>query len=110
MDHRKPAPGRSHAPDGRIRGDHSRSFSSAHHHRSFESRLSDPISEAQYTISAVSADARIVDVLHCAAGSPILRIDRLFINTHGDPIVLSVGYFLPDQYTYRTQLRRSALS
>ena len=75
-----------------------------------ESRLSDPISEAQQTITAVSADARIVDVLHCAAGTPILRIDRLFIHTHGEPIELSVGYFLPDQYTYRTQLRRSAPS
>jgi DNA-binding GntR family transcriptional regulator len=72
-----------------------------------ESRLDDPITEAEQTISAVAADDRLVEMLHCDLGAPILRIDRLFISARGEPLELSVGYFLPSQYTYRTSLRRS---
>lgn len=72
-----------------------------------EGRLRDPIAEAEQTISAVAADARLSEVLGCAAGAPVLRIDRLFVSARGEPIELSVGHFLPDQYTYRTSLRRS---
>lgn len=71
-----------------------------------EQRLVDPIAEAEQTITAVRADDRLVTILGCAVGDPILRIDRLFISATGDPVELSVGYFLPEQYTYRTRLRR----
>lgn len=72
-----------------------------------EGRLSDPIVEAEQTISAVAADDRVVEMLRCEKGAPILRIDRLFISARGELLELSVGYFLPDQYTYRTSLRRA---
>lgn len=74
-----------------------------------EGRLNDPIAEAEQTISAVAADSRVVEMLHCAPGAPVLRIDRLFISTRGEPLELSIGHFLPDQYTYRTSLRRTGL-
>lgn len=74
-----------------------------------EGRLSDPIAEAEQTISAIAADERISAQLHCAVGAPVLRIDRLFISASGEPVELSVGHFLPEQYTYRTRLRRSAI-
>ncbi|QGG40597.1 GntR family transcriptional regulator [Aeromicrobium yanjiei] len=73
-----------------------------------EGRLSDPIAQAEQTISAVAADARLAEVLGCGEGVPLLRIDRLFVSGRGEPIELSVGHFLPEQYTYRTSLRRSA--
>lgn len=72
-----------------------------------EGRLDDPIAQADQTISAIAADERLVDVLQCQIGAPILRIDRLFISGGGEPLELSIGYFLPDQYTYRTSLQRS---
>lgn len=72
-----------------------------------EGRLKDPIAEAEQTISAVAAAGRLVELLGCEAGAPLLRIDRLFISARGEPVELSIGYFLPDQYTYRTSLRRS---
>lgn len=72
-----------------------------------EGRLSDPIAEAEQTISAVASDSEIAGHLNCELGAPILRIDRLFISATGEPLELSVGYFLPEQYTYRTSLRRS---
>jgi GntR family transcriptional regulator len=72
-----------------------------------EGRLDDPIAEAEQTISAVAADDRLVEVLGCELGAPVLRIDRLFVSGSGEPLELSVGHFLPDQYTYRTSLRRA---
>lgn len=72
-----------------------------------EGRLHDPIAEAEQTISAVGADERLMSILGCSVGAPILRIDRLFVSGSGEPVELSVGYFLPEQYTYRTRLRRS---
>jgi len=73
-----------------------------------EGRLETPIVEAQQSISAVAADERTVSLLGCEPGVPLLRIDRLFVSAVGEPLELSVGFFLPDQYTYRTVLRRTA--
>ena len=73
-----------------------------------EGRLDDPIAEAEQSISAVAASPESVDVLSCEVGAPLLRIDRLFRSERGEAVELSVGFFLPDQYTYRTTLRRSA--
>lgn len=74
-----------------------------------EGRLEDPIAEAQQMISAVAADHRVAEVLGCELKAPVLRIDRLFVSEMGEPIELSVGYFLPEQYTYRTSLRRDPI-
>ncbi|WP_216894206.1 GntR family transcriptional regulator [Nocardia alni] len=71
-----------------------------------EGRLPDPIDQAQQSIAAVAADDVVAGFLGCAPGSPILRIDRLFVSSRAEPVELSVGYFLPDQYTYRTNLLR----
>jgi len=73
-----------------------------------DGRLEEPIATAEQSISAVAAPAEAATVLHCEEGAPLLRIDRLFRSERGTAVELSVGYFLPDQYTYRTTLRRSA--
>lgn len=39
----------------------------------------------------------------------MLRIDRLYSDTTGQLIDLSISYFLPEHYTYRVTLRRSTL-
>lgn len=72
-----------------------------------EGRLRDPIAEARQMITAVAADARVAGILGCAVKEPVLRIDRLFLTRDGEPLELSIGYFLPEQYTYSTTLRRS---
>lgn len=72
-----------------------------------EGRLDDPIARAEQTISAVAADEKLVAMLGCGLGTPILRIDRLFVSARDEPVELSVGYFLPEQYTYRTTLSRA---
>ena len=43
-----------------------------------------------------------------SAGHAMLRVDRLYSDTSGRPVELSVSHFLPEQYTYRVTLRRSS--
>jgi GntR family transcriptional regulator len=72
-----------------------------------EPHLAEPIAEAAQSITVAAADERAADAVGCAVGHPMLRVDRLYSDTTGRPVELSVSYFLPEQYTYRVTLRRS---
>jgi GntR family transcriptional regulator len=72
-----------------------------------EPHLADPIAEAAQSITVAPADGLVADAVGCAAGHPMLRVDRLYSDSSGRPVELSVSQFLPEQYTYRVTLRRS---
>jgi GntR family transcriptional regulator len=72
-----------------------------------EPRLSEPIAEAAQSITVAPADGPVADAVSCEPGHPMLRVDRLYSDTSGRPVELSVSHFLPEQYTYRVTLRRS---
>jgi GntR family transcriptional regulator len=72
-----------------------------------DTRLDAPIAEAKQSITVALADDRASEALSCAAGHPLLRIDRLYLDTNGTPVELAVSHFLPELYSYRTNLRRS---
>ena len=72
-----------------------------------EPHLTDPIIEAAQTITVAPADDLVADAVGCQPGHPMLRVDRLYSDTGGRPVELSVSHFLPEQYTYRVTLRRS---
>lgn len=69
--------------------------------------LTSPIAEAAQSITVAPAEAQVASALDCATGHSMLRVDRLYSDTTGTPVELSVSYFLPEQYTYRVTLRRS---
>jgi GntR family transcriptional regulator len=69
--------------------------------------LEDPVSEARQTITATTAGEAVAEKLGCVASAPVLRIDRLFLDSGERAVELSIGHFLPQQYTYRTVLRRA---
>lgn len=73
-----------------------------------EQHLDHPIAEAAQSITVAPADDPVAGALGCAAGHPMLRVDRLYSDTTGTPVELSVSHFLPEQYTYRVTLRRSS--
>ncbi len=52
-----------------------------------------------------SAYRQVASVL-CAAGLPVLRIDRLYRDRELRPLEPAVNHFNPDRYSYRLQLRR----
>lgn len=72
-----------------------------------DTSLDPPVAEARQTITAIAADREVAERLGCPEGAPVLRIDRLFLDAEEVPVELSIGYFLPDQYTYRISLHRS---
>jgi GntR family transcriptional regulator len=72
-----------------------------------DTRLDAPIAEAEQSITVALADAGTAEALGCPAGHPLLRIDRLYLDTNGTPVELAVSHFLPELYSYRTNLRRS---
>jgi GntR family transcriptional regulator len=72
-----------------------------------DTRLDAPIAEAEQSITVALADGRAAEALSCPVGHPLLRIDRLYLDTNGIPVELAVSHFLPELYSYRTNLRRS---
>jgi GntR family transcriptional regulator len=75
--------------------------------RRIEDIVSAPIAEAEQSITVARADASTTAVLGCPLQHPVLRIDRLYMDLAGTPVELSKSYFLPEHYTYRTNLRRN---
>lgn len=71
-----------------------------------EPRLDDPIVEAAQSITVSRADTDIAAGLDCTPGHPMLRVDRLYSDTTGRIVDLSVSHFVPEHYTYRVTLRR----
>jgi DNA-binding GntR family transcriptional regulator len=72
-----------------------------------EPHLAEPIAEAAQSITVAPADDVIAGALGCEPGHPMLRVDRLYSDSAGRRVELSVSHFLPEQYTYRVTLRRS---
>jgi GntR family transcriptional regulator len=72
-----------------------------------EPHLTEPIAEAAQSITVALADDLIGGAVGCEPGHPMLRVDRLYSDSAGRPVELSVSHFLPEQYTYRVTLRRS---
>ncbi len=72
-----------------------------------EPHLDHPIAEAAQSITVGPADELVATALGCPVGHAMLRVDRLYSDTTGTPVELSVSHFLPEQYTYRVTLRRS---
>jgi GntR family transcriptional regulator len=72
-----------------------------------EAHLTEPIAEAAQSITVAPADELVAGAVYCQPGHPMLRVDRLYSDSVGRPVELSVSHFLPEQYTYRVTLRRS---
>lgn len=62
------------------------------------------ILRAEQVISAELADTRIAEALRVTVGSPVLRIERLYLDHKDDPLEWSVSTYRPDQYSYRIDL------
>lgn len=72
-----------------------------------DTRLSEPIADAELSITAVPASPPVSDLLGCSPGEPLLRIDRTYLTAAGVPVELAVSHFEPVHHSYRVRLRRS---
>lgn len=67
------------------------------------------IGSAHQTIAAVSADAAMAASLKINPIDPLLRITRSFLDTNGDPLLLTRAYYRADRYQVRVDLMDSTL-
>jgi GntR family transcriptional regulator len=72
-----------------------------------DDRLPDPIAEAEQSVTVGTATPEIARHLGCPEDRPLLRIDRLYLSSAGQPVELAISHFLPDHYSYRLRLRRN---
>ena len=72
-----------------------------------DGNLPDPIGEAEQSITVDHAGEETAEHLGSEPGQALLRIDRLYHSTMGQPVELAVSYFLPEHYSYRVRLRRN---
>jgi GntR family transcriptional regulator len=70
-------------------------------------RLSEPIAEAEQSITVAEAPPEIAEHLGCEPGRALLRIDRVYQTAAGQLVELAISHFLPEHYSYRVRLRRS---
>jgi DNA-binding GntR family transcriptional regulator len=69
--------------------------------------LERPIRDAEQSITVDTVPADVAQALDLPAGTPVLRIDRIYYDTQGEPVELAISHFHPDRYSYRVRLRRN---
>lgn len=74
-----------------------------------EPHLQFPIAECAQSITATAASEELAVQLGCAVGLPVLRVDRMYLDSRGTAVELAVSHFLPEFYTYRVTLRRKSV-
>jgi GntR family transcriptional regulator len=65
------------------------------------------IEGAEQSVTAVGAPAAVTKFLKCAAGEPVLRVDRQYLDSEQRPVELAISYFDPTYYSYRVRLHRN---
>jgi DNA-binding GntR family transcriptional regulator len=71
-----------------------------------DARLGDRIVRAEQSITAVGAREEVAARLGCAMDTPLIRVDRLYFRSAGEPVELAINYYLPAHYSYRVSLER----
>src|SRR5258705_3310823 len=71
-----------------------------------DARVNRSIKGAGQSITAAAPPPAVAAHLECAAGQPVLRIDRLYTDDADTPVELAGSYFDPAHYPYRGRLRR----
>lgn len=72
-----------------------------------DSVLEWPIRDAEQSITVDSVPADVALALKLPSGTPVLRVDRIYFDTRGEPVELAISHFHPDRYSYRVRLRRN---
>ena len=64
------------------------------------------VAGASQNITPAPCPADLAGYIDCQAEEPILRAERLYYDTQGQPIELAVSHYNPRRYSYRLELRR----
>lgn len=72
-----------------------------------DARLTEPIAEADQSITVRTADVVQAAALGVDPGTAVLGVDRVYYDTRQRAVELATSSFLPEHYSYRVNLRRS---
>ncbi|MCQ4121530.1 GntR family transcriptional regulator [Rhodococcus tibetensis] len=75
-----------------------------------EPHLASPVADLVQSITVAPAAEYIAHHLGCPTGHPLLRADRLYLDSDSQVVELAVNYYLPENYTYRITMGRSRQS
>lgn len=62
------------------------------------------IAGADQSITAVACPTHLGREIDMAPGEPVLRVDRLYEDDHGELLELAVNHFNPARYSYRVRM------
>lgn len=62
---------------------------------------------ARQTITIARVPEDLAVLIDCRAKQPVLRIERLFLDSDVAPVELAVNYMNPERYQYRLELKRT---
>lgn len=72
-----------------------------------EVRMPGVIGSADQSITVGRLPEEAAEAIGGVAGDPMLRIDRIYLDSDGRPVELAINWYDPARFTYRVQLRRS---
>lgn len=73
----------------------------------FEQLSSRQVAGASQNITPTSCPPGLAGYIDCQAGEPVLRADRLYFDTQGQPMEWAVSHYNPRRYSHRLELRRT---
>ncbi|MDV7089551.1 GntR family transcriptional regulator [Rhodococcus sp. IEGM 248] len=72
-----------------------------------EPHLSTPVVELVQSITVAPASEETAHNLDCPAGHPLLRADRVYLDSDSRAVELAISFYLPEHFTYRNTIGRS---
>lgn len=66
------------------------------------------VAGASQNIIPTPCPANLAEYIDCQTGEPVLRAERLYFDTEGQPIEWAVSHYNPRRYSHRLELRRKS--
>lgn len=71
-----------------------------------EERTSRDVVGISQDIVAVAAPNEVANALECEVGEPLMKIERLYVDSEGTPVELAIAHQDPRRYPYHLEFRR----
>lgn len=69
--------------------------------------MAGPVASADETVTAIAVPDALAESLHTTAGRPALRVERVFRNSAGTPLEISVTVHASERYEHRLSIHRA---
>lgn len=70
-------------------------------------KVAGPVASAEETVTAILVSEDIAEILHTAHGRPALHIERIYRNSDGAPVEISLTVHASERYEHRLSIQRA---